>query len=83
MGLYRYSYYIAFWFVFSITTILAIIDRFTANLWPRQKFAYVNSNNQTIKFGGDNFALMQGPWSVKTYDVMARITGRYRVYFQT
>lgn len=80
MGLYRYSYYITFWSIFSITTALAIIDRFTTNIWPRQDFAYTNSQNQTVRFGGDFIdGLKPGPWTVKIYDILARISGRYAI----
>ena len=32
------SYEAFVWFVFGITTTLAVIDRFTTNVWPRQMF---------------------------------------------
>ena len=34
----RVSYEAFVWFVFGVTTILAIVDRFTTNVWPRQMF---------------------------------------------
>ena len=79
MGLYRYSYYLAFWSVFGITSILAIVDRFTTNIWPRNDFSYFsNSQNKTVKFGSDfTDGLKPGPWTVKTFDAFARISGRY------
>eukprot|EP00177_Eucheuma_denticulatum_P007325 GFKZ01013331.1.p1 GENE.GFKZ01013331.1~~GFKZ01013331.1.p1 ORF type:complete len:571 (-),score=55.47 GFKZ01013331.1:195-1907(-) len=63
------------WFVYGVLTILACVDRFTLNIWPRQ--------THTIGAGpaGKDFidGIKDGPWSVAFYDIIARISGRYSI----
>lgn len=63
------------WIIFSIVTILAVTDRFTTNFWPRQSFKIGKGFAGKDKLDG----LIKGPWSVKVYDVLARVSGRYSI----
>lgn len=72
---YRVPYEYVVWFVFLALTILAILDRFLWNVWPRQKFWIGSGIAATDKVDG----LISGPWTVKAYDVIARISGRYSI----
>eukprot|EP00588_Corethron_pennatum_P009049 CAMPEP_0194266544 /NCGR_PEP_ID=MMETSP0169-20130528/1411_1 /TAXON_ID=218684 /ORGANISM="Corethron pennatum, Strain L29A3" /LENGTH=575 /DNA_ID=CAMNT_0039007249 /DNA_START=163 /DNA_END=1890 /DNA_ORIENTATION=- len=68
----RVSYEAAFWSIFLIGTTLFILDRFTTNAWSRQSFS-----TAAYKTGSDSVALKEGPWTVKMYDIIARVSGRY------
>jgi len=68
----RVSYEAAFWAMFLTGTTLFIVDRFTTNVWTRQSFA-----TAAYTTGSDRFALKEGPWTVKAYDIIARVSGRY------
>lgn len=63
------------WSVYGVLTILACVDRFTLNVWPRE--------THTIGAGsaGSDFkdGIKHGPWSVAFYDIIARISGRYSI----
>jgi hypothetical protein len=48
------------WVLFLAITILAIYDRFSWNLWPRQRFSVGRGSA-----GSDNFGFKEGPWSVR------------------
>uniref|UniRef100_A0A6U5HDT5 FAD-binding FR-type domain-containing protein n=2 Tax=Corethron hystrix TaxID=216773 RepID=A0A6U5HDT5_9STRA len=67
----RISYEAAFWMVFLSTTALFVMDRLTTNFWPRQSFS------NTFSTGSDNFEFKDGPWTVRTYDIFARVSGRF------
>jgi len=65
----------ALWTLHSIITVLAIVDRFTTNYWPRQSFQVGQGsagNDRMIGF-------KEGPWSVIAYDVLARLSGRFSI----
>lgn len=63
------------WLVYGAITVLAIADRFSTNLWPRQVFRIGRGT------AGSDFTdgLKAGPWSVKFYDIVARVSGRYSI----
>jgi hypothetical protein len=55
--------------------MLAIVDRFTWNTWPRQTYsigAGSAGSDRTVGF-------KPGPWSVVLYDCLARVSGRYSI----
>jgi hypothetical protein len=58
----------------TIITVLAIIDRFTTNFWPRQTFR-IGSGSA----GNDRMPIKEGPWSVALYDILARVSGRFSI----
>jgi hypothetical protein len=74
--------------LYFIITILAVVDRFTTNLSPRQSFAqdyeFCRKNGDPNKsFCGNDFycegehwCLKPGPTSVKVFDALSRISGR-------
>jgi len=63
------------WIQFIVITVVAIVDRFTWNIWPRQRFS-IGAGSA----GGDRLVgFKPGPWSVVLYDVLARISGRYAI----
>jgi hypothetical protein len=67
------NYESAVWLLYGSLTVLATIDRFTWNVWPRQSFRIGSGyagKDQLIGF-------KPGPWSVVVYDVFARISGRF------
>jgi hypothetical protein len=68
------TYEAATWFTFVAITMLAIVDRFTTNVWPRQSFI-IGSGTA----GTDPLTLIPGPWSVMAYDIIARISGRHAI----
>ena len=55
--------------------IIAIIDRFQWNVWPRQTYQIGMGSAGTDKMDG----LKPGPWSVALYDILARTSGRYAI----
>lgn len=63
------------WAVYGTFTVLAMIDRFTTNVWPRQVF-HVGAGT-----AGSDFLdpIKPGPWSVGFYDAVARLSGRYSI----
>lgn len=64
------------WVVYGTFTILAVVDRFVWNVWPRQTY------NIGAGSAGSDFVdgLQEGPWAVKFYDAFARISGRYTIF---
>lgn len=75
-----------FWSVFLPLTAWWILDRFFGNAWPRDSFTYPVSVRGETSFGGDRRSksgwgpkLKEGPWAVKLYDVVARISGRFTI----
>jgi len=69
------SYELFMWTWFLTLTILAIVDRFTWNVWPRQMYSIGAGSAGSDRLEG----FKPGPWSVKVYDCMARISGRYSI----
>eukprot|EP00615_Pteridomonas_danica_P003382 CAMPEP_0114348804 /NCGR_PEP_ID=MMETSP0101-20121206/15015_1 /TAXON_ID=38822 ORGANISM="Pteridomonas danica, Strain PT" /NCGR_SAMPLE_ID=MMETSP0101 /ASSEMBLY_ACC=CAM_ASM_000211 /LENGTH=93 /DNA_ID=CAMNT_0001486977 /DNA_START=53 /DNA_END=331 /DNA_ORIENTATION=+ len=51
------KYEILLWGLYVTTTILAIMDRFTTNYWPRETFT-IGSGSA----GSDRINLKPGPW---------------------
>jgi hypothetical protein len=69
------SYEVFMWVTFTTLTVLAIIDRFAWNVWPRQVFSIGAGNAGSDRMVG----FKPGPWSVVLYDAVARISGRYSI----
>lgn len=63
------------WAVYGTITVLATVDRFTTNVWPRQGFR-IGAGTAGSDFLGP---IKPGPWSVGFYDVVARLSGRYSI----
>ena len=64
------------WVFYGTITVLAILDRFSTNYWPRQSFPRIGSESA----GNDRIdGFKPGPWSVVLYDVMARVSGRFSI----
>lgn len=63
------------WVVFVSFTMLAIVDRFTADVWPRDIYS-IGAGVAAIDVKD---GLLPGPWTVKVYDITARVTGRYSI----
>lgn len=63
------------WVVYGSFTILAILDRFFWNVWPRETYSIGAGT------AGSDFTdgLKPGPWAVRLYDAVARISGRYSI----
>ena len=55
--------------------IVAILDRFLWNTWPRQTYQIGRGSAGSDKMDG----LKPGPWSVALYDILARTSGRYAI----
>lgn len=70
----KLTYEVLFWIIFYALTIPWILDRFLWFLWPRQNF------NFSFGTGNDRESLKDGPFFVKFYDVMARISGRWMIF---
>ena len=56
-------------------TVLAIIDRFSTNYWPRQSFEVGSGTAENDRMSG----FKEGPWSVVLYDILARVSGRFSI----
>eukprot|EP01024_Parvocaulis_polyphysoides_P002869 TRINITY_DN1082_c0_g1_i10.p2 TRINITY_DN1082_c0_g1~~TRINITY_DN1082_c0_g1_i10.p2 ORF type:complete len:620 (-),score=92.36 TRINITY_DN1082_c0_g1_i10:195-2054(-) len=69
------KYEIAVWIFYGIFTILAIVDRFVWNIWPRHMYTIGAGSAGTDFTDG----LKPGPWSVKFFDVCARVSGRFSI----
>ena len=70
------SYEMAVWFVFVTITALAIIARFTSNVWPQQTYSIRSGSAGSDRLSG----YKPGPWSIKAYEVMERICGRFCLF---
>ena len=55
--------------------IVAILDRFLWNTWPRQTYHIGRGSAGSDRMDG----LKPGPWSVALYDILARVSGRYAI----
>lgn len=64
------------WSLFGALCTLWIADRFVWNFWPRQIYRIGTGT------AGSDFTdgLKEGPWTVKVYDIMARVSGRYSIF---
>ncbi|CAM9715253.1 unnamed protein product, partial [Laminaria digitata] len=72
-GVYRYVT-LAVWLV---TSAIMILDRFYWNVWPRQSICTDGCGNDSFcPMDEDPGCLKDGPWSVKVFDVIARISAR-------
>ena len=71
------KYETVLWTLHVTITVLAIIDRFTTNFWPRQTFRIGrgSAGNDRMPHGSKE----AGPcWSaVALYDILARVSGRF------
>eukprot|EP01026_Neomeris_dumetosa_P048322 TRINITY_DN417_c0_g1_i5.p1 TRINITY_DN417_c0_g1~~TRINITY_DN417_c0_g1_i5.p1 ORF type:complete len:593 (+),score=36.45 TRINITY_DN417_c0_g1_i5:85-1863(+) len=63
------------WLFYGTFTILAVVDRFVWNVWPRQMYRIGSGSAGTDFTDG----LKPGPWSVQFFDACARISGRYTI----
>lgn len=63
------------WVVYGTFAVLAVVDRFVWNVWPRETYRIGTGT------AGSDFVdgLKAGPWSVKMYDAVARISGRFDI----
>ena len=61
------------WVFWTAIIALWVTDRFTTNFWPRQTFTVGRGTAGTDFIGG----LKPGGWSVKFYDICARVSGRF------
>ena len=68
-----FKYEHVLWTIHTLVTILAIIDRFTTNINPRQSYRIGKGSAGNDRMVG----LKEGPWSVAVYDILARVSGRY------
>lgn len=82
-----FTYEGLFWGTFLPLTAWWIADRFFGNVWPRDSFELQFSLHGATSFGGDRRSksgwgpkLKEGPWAVKLYDVVARISGRFTMF---
>ena len=68
------SYEVVMWTTHVIVSILACLDRFYWNIWPRETYKIGKGNA-----GSDRIELLEGPWSVKFFDIIARVSGRFSI----
>ena len=66
------SYEVLSWLLWGAFTIWWIVDRFTTQISPRQGFSI---GGKVV--AGDPTPIAVGPWTVKFYDVFARVSGRF------
>jgi len=69
------TYELFMWVTFVTVALLATIDRFIWNVWPRQTYSIGSGSAGNDRMEG----FKPGPWSVVLYDVLARISGRYSI----
>ena len=70
------TYGFVMWLVHGVLVALACADRFTWNVWPRQETFNISGKPA----GWDKTdGLLDGPWSVKLYDVIVRTSGRFTI----
>ena len=70
------TYEAVMWLIHATLVVLACVDRFTWNVWPRQNTFNINGHPA----GWDKIdGLLDGPWSVKMYDVIVRVSGRFSI----
>ena len=62
------------WTLHITIVLLACLDRLFWNVWPRETH---NIGRGTA--GRDRRELMVGPWSVKCFDLIARVSGRFSI----
>ena len=70
------TYEAAMWIIHLVLLVLSCVDRFVWNVWPRQNTFKIGSG-----FAGKDKTdgLLDGPWSVKLYDILARVSGRFSI----
>jgi hypothetical protein len=69
------KYETVLWTLHATVLILAIVDRFKTNFWPRQSFKIGSGSAGNDRM--DSFK--EGPWSVVVYDILARVSGRFSI----
>ena len=68
------SYETVLWTIHIVISVLACLDRFYWNIWPRETYKIGRGSA-----GTDRIALLEGPWSVKFFDIIARVSGRFSI----
>ncbi|KAL5272253.1 hypothetical protein ACHWQZ_G000467 [Mnemiopsis leidyi] len=68
------SYEAIVWTIHIFICVVACLDRFYWNIWPRETY-----NIGKGSAGTDRIALLDGPWSVKFFDIIARVSGRFSI----
>ena len=66
------SYEAVMWTIHLVLCVVVCLDRFYWNVWPRETYTIGKGSA-----GNDRIELREGPWSVKFFDVIARVSGRY------
>eukprot|EP00039_Didymoeca_costata_P032985 m.40222 g.40222 ORF g.40222 m.40222 type:complete len:321 (-) comp9637_c0_seq2:1572-2534(-) len=67
------SYGVILTLFFAITTFLWVLDRFTANVWPRQ----IHTLPDGSPAGYDHKGMDIYPWTVLVFEISVRFTGRF------
>ena len=66
------------WLLFAQLTRWFVADRFVGHVWMRDTIRPGSFSRQGSRsFGGDRRDIIEGPFFVKFYDVVARISGRF------
>ena len=68
------TYEAVMWIIHVVLIVVACVDRFSWNIWPRQNFTIGSGGS-----GTDKKELLEGPWSVQFYDICARVSGRFSI----
>ena len=68
------SYEAVMWTLHITICVVACLDRFYWNLWPRETYK-IGAGSA----GTDRIHLKEGPWSVKFFDIIARASGRFSI----
>ena len=68
------SYEAVMWTLHITICVIACLDRFYWNLWPRETYK-IGAGSA----GTDRIHLKEGPWSVKFFDIIARASGRFSI----
>lgn len=68
------TYSLVMWMLYLSITTLAILDRFTTNVWPRQ-----NCRIGKGTCGNDSAMSFDNPWTVIFYEFVARVAGRVMI----
>mmetsp|Transcript_13157 Transcript_13157/g.27877 ORF Transcript_13157/g.27877 Transcript_13157/m.27877 type:complete len:290 (+) Transcript_13157:93-962(+) len=69
------------WVIYFVVTSVAVADRFSYNVWPRQTMQIGVGDANGNRDAGSDFLVgfKPGPWSVVFFDIMARVTGRVSI----
>ena len=72
----KVKYATLFWVVFTVLTLLFIIDRLTINIVPRQAF---NIRSLGYTTGTDHHDFPTSPWTATLHEIVSRLSGRYNM----